>query len=48
MEGIWYFIGGFFEFVGILLSLPAIIANTLSNYFYGLSGFNNNDETEND
>ena len=48
MEGLYFFIAGFFEFVGIIISLPAIICNTISNYFYGLSGFNNNDETEND
>lgn len=45
MQGLLYFFAGLFEFLGILLSLPAIICNTISNYLYGVSGLDNyNDE----
>lgn len=44
MNGLVYFIAGFFEFLGIWLSLPAVICNTIANFLYGASGFNNDNE----
>lgn len=44
MQGLFYFIAGFFEFLGIMLSLPAVICNTIANYLYGVSGLDNNNE----
>ena len=49
MNGLLYFIAGFFEFIGIFLSLPAVIFNTIANYFYNMSGLTDyNDTNENE
>lgn len=44
MQGLLYFFAGFFEFMGIILSLPAVICNTISNYLYSTSGLDNYNE----